>query len=497
MKITIDARAAGQGKTTQGIYSRLRKNQAFGQKTLVVVPSIKLQADYQKAFPQMRVINSAHEKTEPVPKVGQEILAALQLEDMICITQAAFLNLPFDQTRLFKDFDLVLDEIFQPFDVVSITANGKLTGLDFAALLNIDPRALTAWEGDDQNYFALKIDTRAAQNQNLWRMTQDLQRLSSQAYEFEITRKSYDSIVKGTAEVVYAMGMLRPEVLTSFASVHIAAAAFERTVFADWINEVGLSYEVLVPFKPHNNGRVRFHIASEPNINHIGRDVRQPLRLSKTRRKSTDIDSQFMAYIEQNLPSQARVLWQANKDSEIKLDDVRSSIESSTEATAEINHLPHGLNEFTDFNCVVLTSAIRLNTMTQKWLNQKFGHKKGNGFAERVVAYNFYQSVLRTGIRKPGFDGEVDVYVLDGVAGNSLMTEYFDLNSKRVEHIDIPLRIKSRELSQTPGAIRERARRAAKAAGTYAKKIPMTPAERKRKCLAKKKAQALHSNTSN
>ena len=92
MKITIDARAAGQGKTTQGIYSRLRKNQAFGQKTLVVVPSIKLQADYAAAFPQMRVINSAHEKTEPVPKVGQEILAALQLEDMICITQAAFLN---------------------------------------------------------------------------------------------------------------------------------------------------------------------------------------------------------------------------------------------------------------------------------------------------------------------------------------------------------------------------------------------------------------------
>lgn len=491
MKITIDARAAGQGKTTQGIYSRLRKNQALGQKTLVVVPSILLQADYAAAFPQMRVINSKHDPAEPVPKVGQEILAALQLEDMICITQAAFLNLPFDQTRLFKDFDLVLDEIFQPFEVVSITAKGKLAGLDFAALLNIDPLAHTAWEGDDQNYFALNIDTRAALNQNLWQMTSHLKRLSSQAFNCEITRKSYDSIVKGTAELVYVMGMLRPEVLTSFASVHIAAAAFERTVFADWINEVGLSYEVLVPFKPHKNGRVRFHIASEPNINHRGHDVRQPLRLSKARRKSTDIDSQFLAYVEQNLPSQARVLWQANLDSEIDLSNVRSPSDCS-----RITHLPHGLNEFTDFNCVVLTSAIRLNTMTQKWLNQKFGHKKGNGFAERVVAYNFYQSVLRTGIRKPDFDGEVDVYVLDGVAGNSLLG-YFDLNSKRVEYIDIPLQVKSRELSQTPRAIRARELREAKAAGTYAKKIPMTPAERKRKCLAKKKALALNSETKN
>ena len=45
--ITIDQRGCGQGKTTDGIYKRIHANKQNNIKTLVVVPSIRLQEQYK------------------------------------------------------------------------------------------------------------------------------------------------------------------------------------------------------------------------------------------------------------------------------------------------------------------------------------------------------------------------------------------------------------------------------------------------------------------
>mgnify|MGYP003340876010 CR=1 FL=1 len=46
--IVIDQRGCGQGKTTDGIYKRIRANKQNNIKSLVVVPSLKLQEQYKK-----------------------------------------------------------------------------------------------------------------------------------------------------------------------------------------------------------------------------------------------------------------------------------------------------------------------------------------------------------------------------------------------------------------------------------------------------------------
>ena len=51
--ITIDQRGCGKGKTTDGIYKRIHANKLNNTKTLVVVPSIKLQEQYKKDLPIM------------------------------------------------------------------------------------------------------------------------------------------------------------------------------------------------------------------------------------------------------------------------------------------------------------------------------------------------------------------------------------------------------------------------------------------------------------
>lgn len=498
MRITIDARAAGQGKTTQGIYSRLRANIALQQKTLVVVPSKALQGQYKEAFPLMRVINR-----DGSASVYKDSIDALAFDSLVCITHQAFLNLPFKTLGgLFREWNLILDEVFIPFTTATITATGKLAGLHFDEMFEMDEIASHTTADDDTNYFGVKVKTSTGQ-QNLFRVSETLRQLTSEAWDFDCTRKTYESIIKGEAERVTIMGLLSKEVFSNWNSVHIAAAAFDKTLFKEWMDTKEFETETVVDFVPHANGRVRLHIAMEANINHVGKDVRQPFNFTNyTRDKNPEVMQQFADYVREHMPEDTAFIWAANNSESSNFQELLADTNdytsnghlASDSRISKVNHNPHGLNHLTHATGVVLGTAIRVSPTTAKWLAYQFGLKKSNGFVEKVVAYGFYQIALRTGLRNAmEFNGEIDIFVLDGVAGRAML-DYFDIN--QIEFLEIPVKRKTtKELSQTPRALIERARRQAKAAGTYVKKTPMTPAERKRKCLEKKKALALNPNT--
>lgn len=490
MKITIDARAAGQGKTTQGIYSRLRANIALQQKTLVVVPSKALQEQYKAAFPLMRVINR-----DGSTSVYKDSIDALAFDSLVCITHQAFLNLPFKTLGgLFREWNLILDEVFIPFTTANITATGKLAGLHFDEMFEMDEIASYTTADDDTNYFGVKVKTSTGQ-QNLFQVSETLRQLTSEAWDFDCTRKSYESIIKGEAKRVEIMGLLAKEVFSNWNSVHIAAAAFDKTPFKDWMDIMEFETETVVGFVPHANGRVRMHIAMEPNINHIGKDVRQPFNFTNyAREKNPEVMQQFAEYVKSNMPAETAFIWAANNSEALDFNDLSNDHLASDSRISRVSHNPHGLNHLTHTTGVVLGTAIRVSPTTAKWLAYKFGFGKRKGFVEKVVAYGFYQIALRTGLRNAmEFAGVIDIFVLDGVAGQAML-DYFD--PRQIEFHEIRVqREAQRELAMTPEAIRLRAIRAAKAEGTKTKKTPMTSAERKRKCLEKKKALALNPNT--
>ena len=125
MLITLDERGCGQGKTTDGIYKRIHKNHKNNIKTLVVVPSIQLQMQYEIGLGiPVHIINSKI-YNQHTTTVRATLDSMSQGKNIILITHKTFLLLPFNKFR--KDYDLIIDEaideVIKKTSIVSVNSD--------------------------------------------------------------------------------------------------------------------------------------------------------------------------------------------------------------------------------------------------------------------------------------------------------------------------------------------------------------------------------------
>ena len=435
MLVTVDSRAAGKGKTTTLIYPKIQKHLALNEKVLLVVPSIILQQKYEEKFPLSGFItlNSKDEDRDKNPINVTQRLLSLMTSDVfncICITHQAWLKTQIP-LAIKNEWHLIIDEAITPFRTFSYWRK-KDSDIDWSAMCELDKEAI---KEDNEVFYSVKFNE---QDDSLARQIKSLRDLSSPLWDTSLRMNSYHKLQnkeQGRAEFIQE---LKVSHMSGYKSVHIAAAAFKYSFMGYWLKKHRDVFDV-VELHPFSKLDLPIKI-------HAPEQVKWSSLLQRNR---PDILQKFDLYV-------------ASSTAGLVIDDVLSVKNSFNENEVEletyISNNPHGLNELSHYQAVSLKTALIPSNEMYLWLSQEWGMSKGE-VHRAFSSYVFYQIIMRTALRNYN-NKEVHVYLLDY---NTLigLADFFLINpDKNLFIIDVG----------------------------YSSK-PMTGAERKRKSLAKKKAQ--------
>jgi hypothetical protein len=392
--IKIDSRAAGSGKTRNGIYPRIQKLIALDQRVVIVVPSIRLQQQYQQDLAPLALtlIN-----TEQVDQVNRQILQAIERRDkLIIVTHAAFkqVKIRFDQK---SDYNLIIDEAFDPYDFLEVVMDPRLK-------FNIDQVFYLEGTWEESWAYWARLNKLDIEDSSFFNQSPDWKLLTQPNTSVWIDRESWVKIAQGDISKVYFGIELKPVILQHWRSVLIAAAAFEYTSMSSWMRYNQLDYEVIRPFEPHLNGP-RIHCA----------------RLNYTkyfRQNNPEIFEEFLEYVEQSCGSRP-CLAVKNRDES-----------RSLEQELAVSHNAHGMNDLMDYQDIYLASSLNPQPMFMKFMEELWVPNKPNmnfhfWIKRAWTAYTFYQLIMRTSLRRADNSLPVNVYLLDNETFRALL-DFFD-----------------------------------------------------------------------
>lgn len=428
--ITVDAREAGSGKTRDKIYPLIQANQAARKRTLIVVPSIHLQQEYKAGLRaagvrDVVIVNSEESTTS---SVVDSVIDALESFNTICITHAAFLLLDHKKSKhLLNDFELILDEAFEPIKQIELTnkrnldnTSGPSADFKWNELFDFGDNFEAAQSDNKLKHFPVVVRAYANES-NMFSAT--AKELQSTNWKYFISPASVDSLVNETAERVSVIADFDLEVLTYFKSVHIAAAHFERENLAAYMRANNFAYSVIkgCEYNGHSSSRARiaFHYPTTKRINpRLSIEAVEPLNLTGNLKKTNaDVMSKFrdvyMGAIDATTP---HIVLKNNADSFLH----------RSKTAHLIKHNSHGLNVHKDKTAIVITSAIRPDPYFAAHLRDMLGYKTTDEVFTKWAATKFYQAIMRLALRDKNFDGEITVVIADGVAAKEVITHYFD-----------------------------------------------------------------------
>ena len=388
MKITVDSRGCGEGKTTTGIYPLIHRAIALNELTLLVVPSIKLQDEYQKEFQnQISIING-------FGAVAATVTALINKPTpVVCITQECWLRSQINDV-VKSQWNLIIDEAINPFRALKYDRRSSV--FDWSSIVQLNISELQGM--DDTNYYPITINEPAIDN---WTRTSEaITNLMDPNYTSEMGVKTWDQLHTETGSGrVEIFQQLKIEMVQAWRSIHIAAAAFEHTMMSYWLDHHKLDYAITHQFIQRELP-VRFH--------HI---------LGLDWSKSKQLDSKYDV-VQQEYKNYVNQYCQAKGVKSLALRNNSSNMVLDNEQ--KINHNPHGWNEFRNYTAISLESALNPTKEFSKWLQYRIGMEYA-AITLAFSAYLFYQSIMRTCLRNHNNNTEVDVFVIDEKTLHALM----------------------------------------------------------------------------
>lgn len=414
MNITLDERGCGQGKTTDGIYKRLYKNHKNNIKSLVVVPSIKLQKQYKDDLDiPVTIINS-----EIYNQYNTTVRATLDSMErgtnLILITHKTFLMLPMNKFR--KDYDLIIDEaideVIKKTTIVSVNSDDWNPDYDLNNLFSfhddITTQIVELSNDDDENWYQLYQDR--TPSYSLISDSPSFKTITDKNYVHYVTPRGWNILNNQDGGVVNVISTLNPNTFMYYKSVHIAAAAFKRTKMYHWMQANNLFTQTQNSFKKHK-GNIKIWASSDNKFS-----------WSNNKRKTKpEILNDYHNLVNTN--ASGKVIAIRNNE---ELRSLNNEI--------RIGHSVHGLNSKSLQNCndISLESALIMDSQTRKfimdnWLSATLNKTEVN---KKIIhmhsAYLFYQVVMRTKLRNQNYNNErINIFVLDQDTAVCLM-DYFD-----------------------------------------------------------------------
>lgn len=434
--ITLDQRGCGLGKTTDGIYKRIRANIQRNINTLIVVPGIKLQEQYEKIDLPIEVINSEiynkyHYKFKTT--VSALVSSMRDGENIIIITHQTFMMMPKD-CGYKGNYDLIIDEALNEIIKISDIRSEKsaiLLGLgklfDFTS--KIEREIVSISQEDDINWYKLV------------RVTDPGISLLNESESFtNMTDPNFISYTTGNGWAVLTqekegrakiISVLDPHLLEGWKDIMIAAAAFEYTKMYYWMKSFGLQTRTISEFIPHDRN-IRLHCDSR-----IGQRLNNPSFSDKgfvfsnsLRKKHPEMIENYHEYI--------------NKHRTGKIITLRNNDEKKRSLPDEVilSHNIHGLNNFTEFTNVNLESALNPDPVKERFMRDMWLSMKSKAEQDRLIlhftsSYLFYQMIMRTKLRDWEYFGDVvDVFTPDQAIAASFV-DYFNPDCIEVREMNL------------------------------------------------------------
>ncbi len=425
MNIKIDQRRCGAGKTTSTLYQHIDRCIALNQPTLIVVPSIKLQGQYQQRYPDLIVVNSENTPESSVNKAIIQLM--MYARPLICITHQSFLLLQDVEQK--HQYVLIIDEsldnLYVKLAVPTYHNNGlvKVFWENHFSLISTPEfdyaLANPTVSGNKLSYsnsdFAV-VEVVNSSEDEICVNSRQYQQMTSKNYTWYISPDDYKTMQTGRADYFTLFGIVKAQVMLGWQSILIAAAAFEFTKMSHWLALQELPTQTLdgCQFTGHSN-TVTIHYA----------DI-SLWSLSKQRSQKDYVDSyeqQTDAYIN-NIIQHQHFIALRNKN--------KAKCISSASHEHVVGHNVHGLNDPKFASCahVVIQSALNLDKQFEAFLRARFISAIPELMQEDCIAQMhcvnlFYQVIMRSSLRN---GGGCDVFVMDRRVARLLLTYFPQAN---------------------------------------------------------------------
>lgn len=458
--ITIDQRGCGRGKTTDGIYKRIHANISSQTKTLIVVPGIKLQYQYEKDLDHpIKVINSQiynEDSSDFTSTVQACIFNMKKGTDIIIITHQTFVKLPITGHKMKYDLiiDEAIDDVIRKTDVASVNNEAWCPDYDLYNLFEFDndttQQIVELTKDDDQEWHQLHQFREPTQG--LLSDSPSFRNITDKNYIHHVTSKGWHILNGQDGGTAHVISTLNPEVLRGWRSIYIAAAAFTNTKMFYWM--ISNDFQYYTPkeyqFEPH-----------EGNIKLFTSDNNKFDWSNNKRKTYPEILKKYHEQVK--LHATGNVI------------TIRNNSEKQNMGSTEhrLNHNVHGLNDLQEYKNISLETALIPDPQIKKFITDNWLIKQNKQDQKRAIthmfsAYLFYQVIMRTSLRSKDYNNErINIFVLDQHTGVCLMDYFATLSD--IGEMDITSNIPLKKRGQP------------------VKAITLTPAEKQKRYRERKK----------
>ena len=380
---------SGAGKTfdiQEKVYSLWEK----GKTVIVAQPTKRLieqtVKSMRKRYPEIDIRSVHSDNTDEVTKRIMDYGTFPDAKPPLFITYAAFERIPFFLNR--NEIHLVIDEVPQVHEIYDE---------NLKAHHNVITEYLTREPKTNSRYSQLMVVNKAAvraiaKNENQDEVNKIFQplanRLLSDHWATYVLSSTYDNLVRGTGvhKRLTTFSLLDPSIFQGFASVTIAGAWFkESLLFLLWSNRG-------VKFVEDQRSKLRYKTHPNGDLLTILYVIEQDW--SKALRDKFDgkILGAMVSAISARFGN-TPFLWNANKD-------VSEDLFPSCSHSCRLLHSPHGLNEYQDYDNVVVLSAQNLTPAHGKFL-QEVGGLDREDICTATHRQQVYQALFRGSARDP------------------------------------------------------------------------------------------------
>jgi len=410
MNITIDARECGAGKThgPKGTLARITNIRMVDEKVIISLPSIDLAKDYQKQFPEARVINSS----EITGKVVESVINSMILGvEVIIITHQALLMAEIP-TALKMEYNLVIDEAFDPWKCVEINREDTDNLIQWDKFIDII-------EMTDGSYMKVRLGNLSTNE--IYASHHKIRSLQSSNYDtyihvdfvevdshnnLKLNQKALDTVKMAFFQE------LRHDFFSGFQSLHVAAAYFTDTLLSHWMNYAKMKFNVVEKPEKHDKSVV-FHIPDYEQIHkyHTRSDGKTPkFEWSKNKRTGSMkfFLDQYHEYLFQQVGTDYLFLRNLDCDESLGLDEYR------------LKHNSAGSNDYAHMRNVSLESTLNPSKWFYSFLNTRCSNSDdvllaGHSVYVAITGYTYYQSLMRSYLRVDDWDSNdrVNIFLID------------------------------------------------------------------------------------
>ena len=411
-KIKVDSAGAGVGKSYQ-IRKQIKENLLKGIKSIVVVPSHKLQHEYVQTLAVSPAVISSEE--DPIHPELARTTVGVQLEQaffrdeaVIIMSHDAFLNRTVIQPHHRVNRQLIIDEAFKPVSLQQLDLVDS-AGRQYFKFDNVfswtDPEVYTLTKkphGKIQPWF--RLDVVKSTPPKWLRNTKEWRAISNPNARLWATWQTGQSLMVDYKDTATLIVEVNPCVFDHWQSVWIAAAAFEKTLMCAWMQSSQIEYTTYRQFKPH---RAPLHLYTSD----------QEFNLSLGAKTHNSIwDELINDCVRTHATGPA--LFVDNKNFNGLVDQHFTS--------EKLSHNAHGINDKCHYHEFAWMSAIRPNDYLSSFLLGQYG-LSGRSLMMSWSGYDCYQLLMRSALRDPLNKDPVRVYLMD----TGLVYEILDLFDSR------------------------------------------------------------------